>query len=79
MVPDEGGPCEIVDDPELAWHTVEEGARILARLVSDESFRRAKREHCAERARLFTRQAYLESQHELLTGILNDEERKTAP
>ena len=79
VVPDEGGPCEIVDDPELAWHTVEEGARILARLVSDTAFRDAKREHCAERARRFTRQAYLASQHELLTRILNDGERDTAP
>ena len=79
VVPDEGGPCEIVDDPDLAWHTVEEGAQILARLVSDETFRCEKRAHCADRARRFTRDAYLASQHELLTRILNDEERKTAP
>ena len=79
VVPDEGGPCEIVDDPDLAWHTVEEGAQILARLVSDETFRREKRAHCADRARRFTRDAYLASQHELLTRILNDEERETAP
>ena len=78
VVPDEGGPCEIVDDPELTWHTLEEGAQILARLVSDASFREEKRRHCAGRARRFTRQAYLESQHELLTKILNDEERVTA-
>ncbi len=79
VVPDAGGPCEIVDDPDLAWHTVEQGAQILARLVADETFRREKRAHCAERARRFTREAYLASQHELLTRILNDEERKTAP
>ena len=77
VVPDEGGPRELVDDPDLLWHTVEQGAAILARLVSDETFRREKREHCAERARRFTRQAYLASQHELLTKILNDAERET--
>ena len=77
VVPDEGGPCEIVDDPGLAWHTLEEGAQILARLVSDASFREEKRRHCAERARRFSRQAYLASQHELLTRILDDAERET--
>ena len=77
VVPDEGGTCEIVDDPDLSWHTLAEGARILARLVSDASFREERRRHCAERAQRFTRQAYLASQHELLTRILNDEGRNT--
>ena len=70
VVPDAGGTCEIVDDPALTWHTPEDAARILARLASDDAFREDRRRHCAERAVRFSRQAYLEDQHALLSDIL---------
>ena len=70
VVPDAGGTCEIVDDPALTWHTPEDAARILARLASDDAFREERRRRCAERAGRFSRQAYLENQHELLSNIL---------
>ena len=70
VVPDEGGTPEIVDNPSLTYHTVEDGARILAKLVSDEAFRSEQRRRCAERAKRFAKQTYLENQHRLLTRIL---------
>lgn len=70
VVPDEGGTCEIVDNPALTWHTVEEAARILVRLISDRAFRAEQLRRCAERAECFSREAYLERQHDLLAGLL---------
>jgi len=70
LVPDEGGTPEIVDDPSLTYHTVEDGARILARLAADDAFRLEQLRHCAGRAGYFSRQAYLERQHKMLSGIL---------
>jgi len=74
VVPDEGGTAEIVDNPALTYHTIEEGARILARLAADAEFREKQREHCRERARRFTRESYLRHQHELLTVMLGGAE-----
>ncbi|MBQ7208823.1 MAG: glycosyltransferase [Lentisphaeria bacterium] len=70
VVPDEGGACEIVGNPALSWHTVEDGAKILARLASDARFREEQSRFCSGRAGLFTKQAYMASQHELLIKIL---------
>ncbi len=70
IVPDEGGTPEIVDSQELAYHTDDEAARILARLITDEAFRSAQLRHCAERAEFFSRKAYFEREHELLERIL---------
>ena len=75
VVPDEGGPCEIVDDADLSYHTPEEGSQILAKLVSSSSFREEKKAHCRLRAEQFTREAYLEKQHLLLNGILEEAEK----
>ena len=75
LVPDDGGSRETVDDPELTYRTVEEGARILAHLATDAGFLAAKRGHCAGRAGCFTRQAYLKRQHELLDAILAETEK----
>ena len=72
IVPDEGGTPEIVDSPALAYHTNSEAAKILARLITDEAFRKEQQRHCAERARFFSREAYLGRQRELLEQILND-------
>ena len=70
VVPDEGGTREIVDNPALTWHTVEEAARILARLISDRAFRAEQLRRCAERSECFSRKAYRERQHDLLAGLL---------
>ena len=70
IVPDEGGAREIVDSQALVYHANGEAARILAKLMTDESFRKAQRQHCAERAAFFSREAYLQRQHELLAHML---------
>ena len=70
VVPDEGGTTEIVNNPALSFHTNEEAAQILVRLLQDETFRTAQQRACAERAKLFTREAYLKKQHLLLEKIL---------
>ena len=70
IVPDEGGTPEIVDSPELAYHTEDDAVAILSRLLTDAAFRERQRRHCESRARLFTREAYLKRQQELLEKIL---------
>ena len=70
VVPDVGGAREVVDNPALAYRTVDEAASILARLLSDEAFRDGQRRRCAERAALFSKSAYLERQRALLDSIL---------
>ena len=72
IVPDEGGTPEVVGSPALAYHADEDAARILARLVTDGDFRDEQRRNCAERAKVFTRESYLERQHELLRRIVGD-------
>lgn len=58
IVPDEGGPKEIVDDKALEFRTVDEAANTLARLVEDAAFREERRKHCQGRAAQFTYAAY---------------------
>jgi len=70
IVPDEGGTPEIVDSPALTYRTNEDAAQILAHLLSDASFRENQRRHCVERAKLFSREAYLERQGKLLAEIV---------
>ena len=70
VVPDEGGTPEIVDDPALTYHTDEDAAKILARLLSDDAFRRERLEHCQKRAGDFSFERYLETQHRILDNIL---------
>lgn len=70
LVPDAGGSREVVDNPDLTYRTDDEAARLLARLLADESFRELQRRRCAARARYFTRTAYLERQDRLLRDIL---------
>ena len=66
VIPDEGGPKEIVDDKALEFRTVDEAAGILARLAADESFREERRRHLSRRAALFTRAAYEARQMEVI-------------
>ena len=70
IVPDEGGACEVVDTPELAFHTNEEAASILVKLQNDAEFRERQRRRCEERAKAFSKAAYLERQHKLLKDIV---------
>lgn len=71
IVPDEGGTFEIVNSPELTFSTNDEAARILTRLITDESFRERQRHHCKGRAEFFSRKAFLERQHNLLEEIIS--------
>ncbi len=70
VVPDAGGTPEIVALPELTYHTDEEAAQILARLVTDDAFRADRKRHCAQRAEFFSREAYFRRQHELVEQLL---------
>ena len=70
IVPDEGGTPEVVGSPALAYHANEDAVQILARLAKDCSFREEQRRLCAEHAKLFTRDAYIERQRRLLLGIV---------
>jgi len=72
VVPDEGGTMEIVDSPALTYHTIEDAAAILTKLLRDEGFRKEQLAHCAERAKCFTMEAYLEKQRETLAKILSE-------
>ena len=70
IVPDEGGTMEIVDSPALTYHTIEDAAAILTKLLQDEKFRQEQLAHCVERAKDFTMEAYLEKQRLTLEKIL---------
>ena len=70
VVPDEGGSPEVVDSPELNYHDNDEAARILTRLISDAKFREEQRIRCAERAKIFSLDAYMKRQRALLEKIL---------
>ena len=70
IVPDEGGAFEVVGNRDLSYHTDEEAANILVRLLDDPDFRERQRRLCSERAGLFTKDAYLERQHKLLKDII---------
>lgn len=72
IVPDEGGSCEVVGNRELSFHTNEEAAAILVKLLDDPEFREQQRRQCAERAKLFSRDAYLERQRSILKEIVGD-------
>ncbi len=72
IVPDEGGSCEVVDNRELVYHTNEEAANILVKLLNDPEFREKQRSLCRERAKVFSKAAYLERQHKLLQDIIGE-------
>ncbi len=71
IVPDVGGPSEIVGERALEFRTTDEAARTLAKLIEDESFRSDMRRHCAERSRAFTVQAYIERERRVVSDILS--------
>ena len=67
---------EIVNNPELTYHTNEEAAKILVRLQQDQAFYETQLAHCRERAKAFSMQAYLENQHKVLSAILAESDAK---
>jgi len=71
VVPDEGGSCEVVDKPELSYSSNEDAASKLARLVTDDAFAGAMREHCRSRALAFSRSEYEKREADLLGKILS--------
>ena len=71
IVPDEGGPKEIVDDKSLEFHTIDEAAATLARLLEDETFRKERQRHCSERATSFTLSAYETRQHAIMELMID--------
>ena len=70
IVPDEGGACEVVDNCDLSFHTNEEAANTLVKLLNDPEFREQQRGLCMERAKVFSKAAYLERQRKLLRDIV---------
>lgn len=72
LVPDEGGSCEVVSNPDVTYRTNEDAAQILARLLADGDFRVRQQASCAARAKFFSRDAYLARQRGLLRGLLSD-------
>ena len=72
VVPDEGGSCEVVSNPDVTYHTNADAAQILTLLLVNEEFRLRQQASCAVRAKFFSRDAYLDRQRELLRGILAD-------
>ena len=72
IVPDEGGACEVVSNPALTYRTNDEAVGILVRLLSDDAFRSSQKALCSERAKAFSREAYLERQQNLLQMILEE-------
>ena len=71
LVPNEGGTCEVVDNPSLTYKSNDEASEILARLVSDSAFFEEQRRLCEERAACFSRAAYEERQKILLEKIVS--------
>ncbi|MBP5787735.1 MAG: glycosyltransferase [Kiritimatiellae bacterium] len=71
LVPDEGGACEVVDNPALSYHSAGEAARLLARLATNAPFRTAQLSLCATRASFFSLPAYMDRQHRLLERIIS--------
>ena len=71
-MPDEGGSCEVVSNPDVTYSSNEDAAQILTHLLADEEFRAKQQASCAARAKVFSRAAYLDRQRDLLHGILAD-------
>ena len=72
VIPNEGGPKEIVADKSLEFATNDEAAKILARLVDDAAFREECLAKAKERAKSFTLNAYEERQRNVLSEIVNE-------
>ena len=72
IVPDEGGSTEVADNPEITYHSDQEAAGIMTRLLSDEAFRKKQLAFCEQRAKVFSKESYMSNQRKLLDRILSD-------
>ena len=70
VVPDMGGTREITDTPDLSYNSIPAAAAILARLLRDGAFRARMQARCAERARLYSREAYFARQRAIVAELL---------
>jgi len=70
VVPDSGGACEVVGNPELSFRDNGDAAGILTRLLEDPEFRERQRRRCAERVGLFSLESYMQRQHKILKEIV---------
>lgn len=66
IVPDVGGPAEIVANDALTFGDNEQAADTLSRLVADDAFRAEAARICAERGKEFTLAAYMEREKEVI-------------
>ena len=74
IVPDEGGTPEVVANPALTYHTDEDAANILVRLLTDGAFRQEQLCFCKKRAEMFSFERYMENQNRILNSILERSE-----
>ncbi len=72
LVPDGGGTCEIVDNPNLSYKTTDQAVGILSRLILDESFRKEQYYRSTKRADFFSSEFYLKRQQGLLLKIITE-------
>jgi glycosyltransferase involved in cell wall biosynthesis len=70
IVPDVGGPAEIVGSPALEFRDNETAAETLSRLLCDDAFREEQRRMCAARAADFSLKAYKERQRMTIEEML---------
>lgn len=69
IVPDVGGPTEIVDNEALTFAAVGQAAELLARLVCDDDFRSTQQKACAQRGKNFSLCAYIEREKAIIKEI----------
>ena len=70
LVPDVGGPKEVVGSSALEFHDNDTAAQTLSRLLSDESFREEQRLLCNRSGENFTLRAYQGRQSETIGEML---------
>ncbi len=76
VVPDVGGPSEIVCERTLEFARADDASDILAKLISDHSLREDMRRRCSSRAEEFTVQAYMDREKRLVAEIISKKERE---
>lgn len=72
IVPKGTATDEIVQNPELAYDTIEQAEDILLRLIEDGDFRSRQKTALECRAKFFSREAYLSRQRQMLNLILKN-------
>lgn len=72
MVPEKGAASEVLNCASLVYRDIQDGARILLRLINDMSFRKECVEHCIQRARDFSEEAYLAREKALVSRFIGE-------